>query len=343
MKIKPPSDFPCFCGSGRPYRQSCGAEQRTGPAGSRANSVFEEIRRALAEREFESIEEVQAFGNAFMAQRNRAPVDDFHGLSPEQMYRLLHFPFDTPQLFSFPDRVSPSAEAPILTLFLMLAEAAGAQGLKCTANGNLPRAFCREAAEVYRKIADPDDPIHFYSVGKELGFFELHVMRVVAQAAGLLRKHGGRFKLTAECRKLLGEAGAAAIYPCLFRAHVRKYNWAYADGYEALPFIQQSFLFTLYLLQRYGAEERPTAFYEDAFLRAFPVLLSEVEQQPRYCAPDRYLKNCYTVRALDRFAHFLGLVELRVISKGPEGRTVGVKKKPLLGEVVRFQFGDRIS
>jgi len=39
----------------------------------------------------------------------------------------------------------------------------------------------------------------------------------------------------------------------------------------------QSFLFSLYLLARYGGEWRSSIFHEDNFLRAFPNLLSQVQ------------------------------------------------------------------
>ena len=33
-----------------------------------------------------------------MRQRNQASLDDFHGLSPERMHRILVSPFDSPEL-----------------------------------------------------------------------------------------------------------------------------------------------------------------------------------------------------------------------------------------------------
>ena len=141
--------------------------------------------------------------------------------------------------------------------------------------------------------------------------------------------------MTRECRRLRAEAGEAAIYPRLFRAFVQRYNWAYADGYADLPFIQQSFLFTLYLLQRFGGESRPHTFYEDAYLQAFPMLMDEVEARP-YSTPETQLRNCYTLRTLERFAGFLGLAEMEKISKGLLARDFRVTKKPLLEQMLCF-------
>ena len=104
----------------------------------------------------------------------------------------------------------------------------------------------------------------------------------MAELAGLIRKYKGRFILSRNCRKLLAEGGMAAIYPLLFRAFVEQYNWAYGDRHVAIDFIQHSFLFSLYLLNRYGDDSQSSLFYEDCFLNAFPMVVSEVEPQPHW-------------------------------------------------------------
>ena len=54
-------------------------------------------------RQFKSLAEAQAFVERRMQQQNQRPLDEFHGLSPELMYRILHFPFTSPELVLFPD------------------------------------------------------------------------------------------------------------------------------------------------------------------------------------------------------------------------------------------------
>jgi len=62
---------------------------------------------------------------------------------------MLNFPFASQGLVRFEDVLDANPVAPVLTLFKLLADAIGEQGLKPTAKGNLPRNFCREAALVY--------------------------------------------------------------------------------------------------------------------------------------------------------------------------------------------------
>ena len=106
---------------------------------------------------------------------------------------------------------------------------------------------------------------------------------------------------------MLANQGMKGIYPFLFEAYVRKFNWAYRDRYPELGFIQQSFLFSLYLLFRHGTDWKPNTFYEDCFLRAFPMVIESVESHPM-SSPKETVRRCYTWRCLVNFAGFFGLV-----------------------------------
>lgn len=88
----------------------------------------------------------------------------------------------------------------------------------------------------------------------------------------------------------LTEQGQRGIYSRLFRAFVREYNWAYQDHLGEIPFMQQSFLFSLYLMSRYGGEWRSSIFYEDNFLRAFPNLLPQVQPVGNYYSPEQVVR-----------------------------------------------------
>ncbi len=98
---------PCPCGSGKKYKHCCL---------SPASVANDELIDLLARQEYDSLEDVQALANQFMQHKNLQPQDDFQGLSPEQVHRMLHFPFDTPDFFTFPETLSSDPEAPILTL-----------------------------------------------------------------------------------------------------------------------------------------------------------------------------------------------------------------------------------
>ncbi|RKZ92097.1 MAG: hypothetical protein DRQ40_09130 [Gammaproteobacteria bacterium] len=320
---------PCPCGSGKKYKKCC-LEQEQSTARNTAAGVSTELQQAMDGHEFNSLEEAQAFTDNFMGQRNQKPSDDFHGLSPEQMHHVLNFPFTSPHLVDFPEKLESLPDAPILSLLTLLVEAIGEKGLKPTAKGNLPRNFCREAALAYWDEETYKRYTRFGNVNKEEDFFELHVTRVVVELAGLIRKYKGRFILSRECRRLLSNDGLQSIYPRLLKVYAEQFNWGYRDGYAEAPFIQHAFLFSLYLINRYGDDWRPAAFYEDNFLQAFPAVLDEVEHYPD-CPPDWAFRSCYTLRTLVNFADFMGLAKVeRVDGKKLYEYNYRVKKLPLL-------------
>jgi hypothetical protein len=255
------------------------------------------------------------------------------------MHRILNFPFASQQLVSFPDRLEKSPTAPIMTLFNLLAEAIGEQGLKPTAKGNLPQKFCREAALAYWGEETYRHNTRLGGINKEEDFLDLHVTRLVAELAGLIRKYKGKFILSRDCRALLAEDCRPGLFPRLFRAYVEEFNWGYWDRYPDIHFIQRSFLFTLYLLNRYGNDWRPQVFYEDCFLRAFPMVLDETEPG-RVVTPEQELRSCYTLRALKRFSEFLGLATVeQVPTEKPYEWNFRIIKLPLLDEAIRFHLG----
>jgi hypothetical protein len=329
---------PCPCGSGLKYKRCCLGRRHDPPEAGGPGQLHHEIRQALEGHDFESLEDAKAFLADYAFQRNPQPLEDFAGLSSDRIHRFLYYPFDSPDLVQFPEILAEEPAAPILTLFHLLVEAIGDQGLKTTANGNLPRNFCREAALVFLGQEGYAEKTRYGNLNKEADFSPLHVTRLVAEMAGLVRKYKGRFILSRECRSLLAKGGLAAVYPRLLRTYAAEFNWGYQDGYPEIYFLQHSFLFTLYLLHRYGDEERSSEFYEDLVLRAFPLLVNEGEAFATISKEDM-VRSCFTLRALVNFAYFLGLATAEPV----EGdrlfiREYRVKKTPLLDRAVQFSI-----
>jgi len=88
----------------------------TTPAHAAAGASAD-LDQALEGMQFGSLTEVQAFARSHTQQRNRRPIDEFHGLSPELMHRMLHFPFAFPELVLFPD-VTEARQLDDITLYL---------------------------------------------------------------------------------------------------------------------------------------------------------------------------------------------------------------------------------
>jgi hypothetical protein len=326
---------PCPCGSGLKYKKCCLGKQDSGSKMKVVGDGLDELREMVKGHEFSTVEELSALIDEKTKHRNQAGLDDFQGLSPDQMHRFLYFPFESPQYVSFPDVLDTDPDAPIARLFRLLADAIGEKGLKGTATGNLPRQFCRDAALALLGEEGYREKTRLTGINKEPDFRQMHVTRLVVEMAGLMRSSKGKFELTGECRKLMAEAGMTAVYPLLLRSFVQKFNWGYGDGYPDCPMIQQSFGYTFYLLSRYGEEWKPASFYADCFLQAFPLAADEF-RNVAIGTPEETAASCFALRSLDRFAELLGLVE---IDRDPVTRMLQayrVRKLPLLDHVVRF-------
>jgi hypothetical protein len=332
---------PCPCGSGKPFGQCCFLAEFPGAAPdadpqSPASRFVEEIRQALEGQEFGSFEELQSAVDRMTGGRNRQAIEDFCGLSPEQMFRFLHFPFTSPDIARFAETLPQPPEAPVLALFMLLTDGCAGSGMKATAKGNLPRAFCQEAALSYWGAEKYEGWTLGHGVRQERDCLELNVIRLISELAGLLRKYRGRFLLTKKAGTLLA-AGAGKVYLELFEAYAGKFNWGYSDGYADLVIVQQSFLYSLFLLHRFGDPFRPPAFYEEKFLRAFPGVLREIAE-PGYKTKEDYIGHCYTLRTMERFAHFFGLIEIKALSPGIFPHQIEIRKSPLLDQFVNFSF-----
>ena len=298
-------------------------------------SMIDELRREIEIRDIDSLSELQVAANEVTYRRNLRPRDEFCGLSPDQMCNFLYVPFDSTEIVTFSDNFPNPPAARAFTLVLLLADACGDKGLKATAKGYLPAQFCREAAIVSLGEKGHRELNFGSKVRKELDFYELHVVRLAARMAGLIRKYQGRFLRTKKCEKYLSSSSNGKLYLELFTAFTRKFNWAYSDRYEDLSIIQEAFLFSLFLIHRFGDEFRCPTFYEEKFLQAFPTALDAVSD-PVYGSKEEQLKRCYSLRTMKRFAHFFGLIELdgdypRLVSQNYK-----MKKSPLLDQLLRF-------
>lgn len=298
--------------------------------------IIAELRKDTVDLDIGSFSKLQALAERVFQQRNLRPRDEFCGLSAEQMYCFLYVPFDSTEIVRFSDNFPNPPEALAFTLVSLLADACADKGLKATAKGYLPAQFCRETA-IVSLGEDGYKELNFGSeVRKELDFGDLHVVRLVAQMAGLIRKYRGRFLRTKKCEKLLSAPNSGKLYLELFSAYTRKFNWAYSDGYEDLAIIQEAFLFSLFLIHRFGEGFRDPTFYEEKFLQAFPAVLDEV-RDPVYGSKEEQVGHAYSLRTMKRFAHFFGLIELDSNSSRFISRSYKMKKSPLLDQLLSFR------
>ncbi len=322
---------PCNCGSGLPYYECCFIEDVLHVGTEYAERLNQSIHSEQENRVFDSIEAAMRHTEAI----NQAPLDDFRGLSPSQMYRFLYYPFDSPDLVVFNLDLQRFPESPFFRLFPFLLAAVAKEHLKATVKGMLPVKLIRETAQWYYGEEKYRDRQQYMSFRTETDLPVLHTVRLVAELSGFIRKFKGRFQLTKVGEEFIEKGMNGRFFLRIFTVYTRKFNWGYNDRYPDIQVIQQSFLFTLYLLAKFGGEYRSTAFYEDSFLAAFPGELSTVPELS-YSSPENTIKRCFTLRSMARFGHFLGFVEFDDTQKEKRLEQQQVRKTLFVDEWVKF-------
>lgn len=343
---------PCPCGSGKKYKQCCVGSNMV-PIGIASDGAADEpisnielppqlqemfpgLQEQLAGQPLDELN--QLFAQSVEARDTRSE-DDFHGLSPEKMHGILYTPLEGAPWYELLGELPADLScAPILQVFVWLAEGLGEQGLKTTATGNLPRKVCIAVHEAYKAqfLQEGSFPYH-RKVWKEEDFWLLHIVRLIATSTGLIRKHKGHFVVTNKAKAFLDAHDHAGLYRLLFVNYVSDYNWDYGSRWGDSSFVQQSWLFSLYLLSLYGDQERLAKQYSQWFQQAFPMVLEEIPHS-EYYTQEEQLERLYEYNVLTGFAIDLGLITVR-----DEARAVGVRSKshirktPLLDAVVKFK------
>ncbi len=300
--------IPCLCGSGRTFSSCCGQDVQIVRKEGMADQMAKEFMEWMGDRECESLEEMQEAMDRFNREMNAAQLDEFCGLSPDQMARILYNPFGPDSPVHFNTDLEKIPENPFLRILFPLLEGLRGEGVKATAKGNLPQKLCREIAEIF--FGDGFEGAKKWHAGfrSELEFRKLHVTRIVAGLAGLLRKYKGRYVLTRRGKELVDKGIDGESFLDLLRIFCVRYNWGYTDLFPEYFIIQQSFLYSLFNISRFGGSPRKASFYENRFVEAFPMILEEAAEDS-FLPPDRSVRACYNARMFDRFAIFWGFLE----------------------------------
>ena len=302
---KPGRNAPCPCGSGKKYKRCCGADVSASSGSTPADDAAQQLAEAIQASGASTLDEMNELARKIYTQRNERPLDDFLGLSPNQMQAMLYSPLDAPQLVTFDNSWYPEQSIAI-DLFKALVAGVGDGGIKATARGNLPIKLCREILG----CGEHDELSRLRRIRSEVEFEKLHTVRLVSDLAGLMKRRKNRFYITQRGRQLSLPENRGDLFHALFRTYVSKFNWGYRNGYPAATFIQTAWLFSLYCLSLFGQQWRSSRFYAEQFAQAFPAAIHEMAEGG-YFSPEQQFRTCYATRTLERFVLFWGLAEKR--------------------------------
>ena len=266
---------------------------------------------------------------------NSTGVDDFDGLSPAEMDKLIYSPFSDESPIQFNRKLEKHdlADCPIYQICRKVLSAVNVEnGLKLTATGNLPPKM---VADIYAKKYLPDEDIEngIVKMRNEKDWIAIHSVKIALQVGGIVRKYKGRLMLTKKGKQLFPADSGTELFFRFFEAFSTKFSWAYNDGHHNDQVGQVGGFYLLYLVNKYGDEPRLQEFYISRYLKAFPMFQDEA---PKSGDID-FKRNEYAagLRFFKRFAHWFGLVEIQVENeKSYFGRKIIIKKTEFLSRLI---------
>ncbi len=324
---------PCPCGSDKLFEECCGKQDTLVLPGWSPRVINGGLNNNQPPL---SIDQLNTVLGRALKDENERPKDEFCGLSSIDMSALFYHPFDSPGTVEFFTDIKEIPLSPFMKLFLKLLNACEGKGVKLTATGNLLRDFCRETALDYYTLDETYDEKFFPRfISSETDFDELHTVNIISKMAGYTRKYRNRLLLTKKGQQVLKKGISGQDFLNIFMKYTYDFNWAYRYGCEELRIVQTAFLFTLFILKKYGDIFRKPAFYNELFIKAFPMSLNEVPERD-YSSPEEDVSRCYSMKSLERFAWFFGFADFNVSEIKFFRETYELKKTVFLDEFIIF-------
>jgi hypothetical protein len=171
-------------------------------------------------------------------------------IAPQQIDRLINSDWEDPRgaIYVRDDLSVDEAEQSRFfrnarTLLNALNESGGT---KATVGGNLNRKF---VGEMMKQLDIPSETVEgirrVNKVINEVDVWDLHITRVIVEFAGLIRQHGGQFKVIQKRSHLMEDEHAGILYALLLRTFFRKLNLAYLDRMLEIPLLDETVAFSL--------------------------------------------------------------------------------------------------
>jgi len=340
MNDRPCHNALCPCESGKRYLDCCFPKHLEISRKNLAVEDIEAIKKELAGMDFASREELNAYLLRRSGHRNAEPRADFLSLSPEQIRRFIDFGFPPPSgliVFRTDIPASDLTDIPAVhgaTRFLRDMAAAGP--LKATERGYLPKEFAKNLFE----DLDHSHMKPFIKFRSEADSMTVQILRLLLLAGKWIKKEKKIFRLTRKGERVAENGFTGEDYFVLLSAYIQNINWAAMDGCPEFAIIQRGAVFSLFILHRKAGRFIKSYSLSPYFIRAFPMVLREV---PRHEWTDEFsdVDRCWTLRFLERFCLFFGLIELETEggSPGPLDTTMILKTTPLFDRLIGWRTG----
>jgi hypothetical protein len=266
---------------------------------------------------------------------NHIPIPDFDGFSPVEMHKIIYSPFDDdcPIKINILNSGTLINQSPILKIIIGFISNIGEAGLKLTPKGNLPIKVMKD---IYNLNVLPDEYIEndITHIRTETDWPVLHIVRIVLTMAGLIRVQKNKLLLTKKCENLRKGNNYSELFYTFMKTFTLEFSWAYNDRYANQDIGQIAFLYSLYLINKYGDEFRDLDYFTNRYFAAFPSMLSNPETEL-----DKYSMRAssYNIRFIERFALWFGFVEEVVEGIKYSERRINIRRTKLLQELLQVK------
>jgi hypothetical protein len=269
--------------------------------------------------------------------QNNVPLDDFSGLSPAEMHHLLYDTFGDKSPLNLRNELQSTTLANI-PFFLLTEEflkiLMRENSIKLTPLGALPR---KTVHELYSHKFITEDIIEAgaFKLSREQDSIAITSVHLNLLASGSIKRPNGRLSLTKKGQQLVQPEQRINLFKETLSSYTEKFNWASNDGYTPSPVGQLGWGFTVYLLKKFGQNERPIEFYAEKYLKAFPRFL-EFFPVRQYGTPIEDFANCYRVRTFERFLEWFGFVKIDYKRGVQERHSDTVRRTGVFEAVFKF-------
>lgn len=241
---------------------------------------------------------------------NAKPIDDFRGLSADQMNRIMYsFLEDIGDIVGFRNSFDTQLleQVPAVRRAGLLIRLIGeAKEARMTAKGFLPKKI---ANAVFHESPESDFDLTM-ALHSESDALDVLALRNMMIKCGWIKVRNQKVSLTKSGQKVYEDGFGPKEFVKLIKVWITQYNWSFTDLYGPFAFLQHTAVFSLYLMRlRRGEPFRASDLTAD-LLRAFPMI-------PEMLPSASFFKNDYLeglscivhLRLLCRFGVYFGLVE----------------------------------
>lgn len=273
----------------------------------------------------------------FFEQQNNRPIEDFDGLSPNEMSRLRGFPFSDRSPVQFMQL--PAEEYENIPIFrqakYLLNAIESGNGLKLTDKGNLPTKVVKEMYLLGAREYMLEN--HPYTTIKESDSTSVMTAKALLGEAGIIKKLHNKLQLTNKGKKIVADNHKLLME--LLTTYCQRFNWSSFDGYDLPDIGVDGWALSLVLIGKYGEKPKDEHFYAEKYFKAFPLLLEGIvgfdeSLEKCYGSVENYCAKAYCLRTFTHFMKPFGFVTIE--NESLFDREATVKKTPLFDKFVHL-------